>query len=109
MEFLEVMFMLQFIVVMLLFLFKLFNVFTGSRFTNINVSVITLIGFIIAWGTGLIVVLHDIGANLAFNSLFKLEAWLFALYFIFFLVELFFFYGQTITGQISRYTPERRR
>lgn len=107
-EFIEYVFLLQFSIVIGLFLYKLYNVLTVGENNNINISVLTLIGFVLVWGVGLLSLLYDTGVNLLFSALFKLEAWLFVLYFIFFIIEVFFLYKSTITGSMERHTPKRR-
>lgn len=107
MNFLEVVFMLQLGIVFGLFLFKLYNIFRMGEVASISVVVLTLIAYIITWGIGFIVVLHDIGEDLVFYSLFKFETWFFILFFLFFIVELFLYYRTVITGQIEGYRPPR--
>lgn len=88
MNFTEVVFLIQFIIVLIIALAKLLNISRKGELWDIPLSVVLLIAFCFAWGVGLLTTIYTI--DTFYVILFKLEAWLLPLVIILFFAEIIF-------------------
>jgi len=84
----EIMFLLQFLVIMGLLLAKLYNVMSKGEKFDLKISFIMFIAYFLFYLVGLIVFLAN-PEEIIYISLFTLESWLIILNVLFFIIELF--------------------
>ena len=108
MEIIGYIFLLQVVICLGLFLYKLYNVLRAGEAVSISASVLMLISYLLVWGVGLLAVLFDLGVNRIFYALFTLESWLLPIYAIFFFIELLLYYKIAIAGGTKGYRPQER-
>lgn len=90
MDFYEVIFLLQFLTVLIIATLKLFNVLSNGSFYDVRVCILTVIGFYFFFLVGLICILTNPTYAHIYASLFTLESWLAALFMLLFLIEIIF-------------------
>ena len=85
----DMFFLLQFIVIIVIILVKLYNVMSLGETYDIRISILLFIGYFIAYGVAFVVFLLD-PEELLYLQLFRLESWLIVLNVVFLMAELFF-------------------
>ena len=105
MEFVDWFFLLQFFIVVVLFLVKLFNVFKLGSWLSIEMVWMVFIVFWLFYGAGFILLLNN-PLNPTFWSLFTIESWLSRLFAVLFFVEFFFIWKNNYAPKkIQPYDP----
>lgn len=102
-NFLDVVFILQFIAIIGIFLYKLYNILHKAQKYDFRVAILLFVGFAISWSLGLINIMYNISSTI-YIQLFKFETWLFAFNIIFLLVELFLLWHNTLSKPITSYS-----
>ena len=92
MNFTETIFLIQIIIIVALFLSKLYNVFRLGEWYSFEISIILFIAWFIVYGLGFITLMTSSeSANLAlYSSIFSFETWTLLFNAFFFLFEIFF-------------------
>jgi hypothetical protein len=109
MEFVDWFFLLQFLIVVALFLVKLFNVFKLGEWLSIEMVWMVLIVFWLFYGAGFVLLLNN-PLSPTFWSLFTLESWLSRLFVVLFFVEFFFLWKSKYAPKdIQPYNPLDRK
>ncbi len=96
----DMIFIIQFLGLIGIFLYQMFNLMHKGKIYDIRISFILLITLTIAWGTGLFVVLLET-TKATYSILFMLESLFFVLSYLFFFFELLFF-GVGMTKKIIK-------
>lgn len=108
----EVIFAIQFLVVISITFLKLYNVMSAGKFYDLKMSFLLFIGLVIFWGVGMVTVSIDATTITEFDellpsSLFQIESWLLSINLIFLFVELFLAYG--VRKPIDSYNALKER
>lgn len=105
MEFVDWFFLLQFLIVVTLFLVKLFNVFKLGEWLSFEVVWMVFIVFWLFYGAGFVLLLNN-PLSTTFWSLFTLESWLSRLFVVLFFVEFFFLWRNKYARKdVKPYNP----
>lgn len=91
----NVFFLLQFVCVLGIFLYKLYNVISFNKgkdglVYDMRISIILFISFWFCWLVGLVVLLLD-PSELLYSTLFRLETWLILPNVLFLFIEIFYY------------------
>lgn len=110
-EFIDLMFLFQFFVIIILFVIKLYNVISysskkkkeggESNPLSMKVSFLVFIGFLLFYGIGFVTTLIGVD-NVLMYQLFRLETFLLLPVVLFFIIELFMYLRDIALGYTSR-------
>jgi len=105
MNFVSWFFLLQFLIVVTLFLVKLFNVFKLGEWLSFEAVWMVFIVFWLFYGAGFVLLLNN-PLSPTFWSLFTLESWLSRLFVVLFFVEFFFLWRNKYARKdVKPYNP----
>lgn len=105
MGFVDWFFLLQFFIVIALFLVKLFNVFKLGEWLSIEMVWLVFIVFWLFYGAGFVLLLNN-PMSPTLWSLFTIQSWLSRLFFVLFFVEFFFIWKNKYAPKdIKPYNP----
>lgn len=103
MNFNEFIFVLQFLVYISVFLITLYNVLNNGKLFDIKKGFILLILGLLSYFVALSITLTDIAANvddliLSFHVIFNIQSAMLVLFFLFFIIQIFFYYRDEVTS-----------
>jgi len=103
-NFYDTIFIIQFIIVIGLLLYKLYNVINKCEVYGITQSIIIFVLFWIAWGAGFVTLM--LNPKLIYSVLFQLETWFIIPLILFVLIELFFMWHSHTTTPVKPYNAK---
>jgi hypothetical protein len=96
MNFAELIFMTQFLIVIGILLFKTWNVFNLGKTYSVSVAWLLFASFFLFYGIGFFTMLTNFN-NATFRVLFNLESWLVLLNVLYIIIEKFLFYATQVS------------
>jgi hypothetical protein len=111
-QFIEVLFILQFLIVLAISFYKLYNIISVGQAYNTKISFLLFIGFCITWGVGFMTVMfnsYTLTSDLLFIQLFGLENLLFGLNLLFFIIELIMLFAKVGSSPVRPYNAMQNR
>lgn len=102
----DVLFLMQFIIVILILLFKLYNVMNLGSIYGIAGIILTTVGYLIAYIIGLVVLMLS-PENILYGTLLNLETWAILLILGFVVMEILTLF-KTVTQYQNNYSSNNR-
>lgn len=102
----DIMFMLQFLILVGITIVKLYSVMKQATLYNFKTSIVLFIVYLVAWLVGLVALMYY-PEKLIYRTLFTLGSWLMVLNVVFFVIELFYSISKTAVKPIEAYKPIR--
>lgn len=106
MSFYDTLFILQFLAVITLLGLKLYNLMSVGEFYDFKIAVLTFIGYFLAWGVGLIVIMVN-PTEVIYFQLLKIETWFILLIVVSFIAEVFYYLKDVVVQPRQAYKPQR--
>jgi hypothetical protein len=104
-EALTIFFVLQFLVFVICFFIKVYNVASMDEPSPIKDSIMTLVVGLFAYGVGIFTILTDY-SSLTYIVLFRFQTLFVVFFFILFFIELFVFYKSLYKGVAGQRSKE---
>jgi len=99
-------FVLQFLVVLTIFMVKFYNILRVGELYDIKIAFLLIVGFLLAYGSGFMVMLVN-NTELLFRVLFGIETSLVVLTLLFFSLEVIFDIKTRADTVIIAHQPDR--
>ena len=104
----EVLFLIQFFVIIVLILIKTNNLLHLGETYDLKMAILLFVGFILAWGVSFVVSMLSY-QTIIYSVLFKLETWLLLLNLGFLLAELIMYFVSHTAKPIDSYKSSKSR
>ncbi len=106
MDIFDLMFIIQFIVLISIIMIKFYNVMSSGLWYDIKIAFVLWAVFLISWGVGGIILMIN-PTELIFLQLYKLGSWMILLNFVFLAIEIFFHIRDRALVTITAYNSAK--
>jgi len=105
----EVFFLIQFLAIIVILGYKLFNVLSGGQYVDLRYAIMAFVGFFVFWGIGFFTLLTNPVMDAFYSVMFKFETYFIALNALFFFIEIVFYLRDRTTQEVRAHMSSLER